>query len=229
MLRTKLFYGWILLVALTSCKSTHPTIFINQVCSPPCWENIQPGTTPKQDAFELLSRVSLIDKETITFRGGPTLIFDDELFFGFKSGDGKGIIYILDGKVADISFSGNLGITLGEVFEKLGEPEYVVNIPVYGGPPLQGTMRSGIQLINSKVGYGLIYFTEDLPTNRQNKIIPEITPTVITYFDPRIFDKFVDAGLFSFRQLNGADTRFYMKPWSGYGEINQKYPPATVK
>lgn len=229
---TKLWPILILLLVLVTVVWAwpNPTIFSDPVCAPPCWKNIQPGVTTLQQAYHILSELPEVDGDTVSIQREPWFIFTNIIHFEFKSRDVTGRVYIVNNLVVAIGFDGNMGITISEAFAFLGEPSYVINLPTYGGPPLHGTVSSGIIIINPTVGYRISYNTRDLSLSQklQGQIQPEIELDDIEYFSPAVYDEWIDAGYFSYLKLDGEQTREHLIPWDGYGDLALKYPQVEI-
>ncbi|MFO3796721.1 MAG: hypothetical protein ACK8QZ_05465 [Anaerolineales bacterium] len=110
------------------------TVFDNLVCEPPCWNNITPGQTTYEEAYNLLTKKAVVDgqikrwKYNIVFYYYPessTKPFDetkDEVSFRF---DKNGILQeIYFGKSSP-------KISLSYAVSRLGEPDYAIRKP-YG-------------------------------------------------------------------------------------------------
>lgn len=72
------------------------------------------------------------------------------------------------------------------------------------------------------------YDTRYLPGSRKGELNPENKLRVIFFFDPELYDHFLEAGYFSLLYLKEEETRKYMVPWDGYGSLEEKYPPANI-
>jgi hypothetical protein len=51
---------------------------------------------------------------------------------------------------------------------------------------------------------------------------------MIGFFDPMKYEALLEAGVFSMSYFDQEETLKYMRPWTGYGSIRQKYPPARI-
>lgn len=108
------------------------TVFDNLVCEPPCWNNIIPGQTTYEEAYNLLKKLAISDSQIYTkqWEGGGISFyhypvdsnkpFDDtkeEVLFRFKN-------RIL----VRIEFEGDNHprMSLNYVLSRLGEPDYAV-------------------------------------------------------------------------------------------------------
>lgn len=90
-------------------------------CGPPCWQNISPGETDMGDALEILSGL-----DSITIAGAT----DADIVFGYESGAPCcQIVSDDEGLVAGIVLQLAPQALVGEVIQKLGEPQYVTGMP----------------------------------------------------------------------------------------------------
>jgi hypothetical protein len=219
----------LLTMLISSCSKSSITILSAPTCSPPCWQNITPGKSSVEETKALLGDIALVDKNSIVVRGKPWDIFDEVIYFKLRSRGITADIYFLEGKVSMIVFSGDLDITLGKVVVEYGEPEYIANVPLYGGMPLAGTFSYGITAFESEQGLAFAYDTRDLPKKLKTEITPDIRITLFFYFDPGVFSKLLESGLFFRLQNGGIDAQKSLMPWTGYGNIEEKYPPAVIE
>jgi hypothetical protein len=227
-----IFSLWVLM-PLAGCGPNPVPILSNPTCQPPCWKNIRPGETTKEEAVSLLKELPEVDSTTIALNGKPWNIFEDIIYFGFKDSEVHGRVYISNDKAVFIEISrvGDLELdtTFGEAVNMLGEPEYIINIPISGGLPLAPKTNFIIIAIQPERGFGFDYDTRYLPGYQKAELLPENKLRGITFFDPAFFDQLLEAGFFSPGHLHSNETRKYMIPWEGYGALEEKYPPASVR
>jgi hypothetical protein len=198
-------------------------------CEAPCWFNVVPGETLKEEIVPILQAIPGIDPDSIGNRGFPIEIFDDVYFFDLhKSLEGE--IWLLDNRVSEILLTPkkngytkkySLGLTLGEIIDKYGEPDYVLLVRQLGPGllPISDAMHPIMVLINAERGIVTVYDAYYFPEKVRNLITADIKISYLKYFFPDDFDRLLEAGAFSF-----FDTRIKLQPWHGYGEypaINQ--------
>jgi hypothetical protein len=205
----------ILVVSIIGCEALpKPTdIFENPVCEPPCWENITPGITTKGDALKILSTISAVDQPIIDNNQNVPGYEDVIHFTLFNDLNRLGFIYILDGKVSNISFNYKLDLTIQEAIDLYGEPQSVLGI------------RSGeiyaIEFLNPHKGVAYGYY----PKNAATQIKPEDRIIDLTLFDPKTFELLLDNGIFSWHQMNAEEALKNMQSWEGFGNIDQYMTP----
>lgn len=203
--------------------------FTSSPCEAPCWYNIIPGETSKEDVVQILQNIPGINPDSIGNRGSPIKIFDDYFFFKWND-HVEGEIWILDNRVSEIILTPkvngyspkySLGLTVGEIIEKYGEPDYVLRVRQLGpGPlPISDAMHTFIVLINADRGIVIEYDTYYLPEKVRNLISSDIKISYLKYFYPDDFDRLLETGAFSF-----FDTTVKLQPWHGYGEYPEEDP-----
>jgi hypothetical protein len=198
---------------LVSCKPKPPGIFENLTCEPPCWEDISPGVTTKNDALVILSKIRAIDQPINHTQPVPG--FDEEIDFTlYKDINKMGFIDILNDRVTMIGFGYNrMGITLQEAIKLFGMPQSI--LIVHTGEIYSATFvdpQKGIEF-----GYYFRY--------NATEIMPGDEISDIAFFDPKQYQLFLDTGYFSYHQMNGDETIKRMRPWKGYGSITQYIAP----
>ncbi len=208
--------------------------FISSPCEAPCWFNVVPGETSKEEIVPILQTIPGIDPDSIGNRGFPVEIFDDEIFDDYYFFDWhnhiEGEIWLLDNRVSFIILTPktkgyvpkySLGLTVGDIIEKYGEPDYVLRVRQLGpGPlPISDAMHPFVALIYTEQGIAMEYDAYYLPERVRNLVTGDIKIFKLKYFFPGDFDRLLDIGGFSY-----FDTRIKLQPWHGYGEypeINQ--------
>jgi hypothetical protein len=223
-----IFYLMAVLV-INNCSTNSPSIIFSSTCKPPCWYEIEPGKTSEKDVISILNNISIVDANSILTHGNKWLIFDDIVYFTLQNKKISGEVFIINNKTAMITFYGDLNITFSDSIEEFGEPEFILNVPTYNGPPGAITNNDEIAALKPKSGIEVSYNTKDLPTVSRSELKPENMISLITYFDTALYNQLLDAGLFSMGFLNGIETQKYMVPWNGYGNIKIKYPSAIIK
>jgi len=221
----------LLLVILIGCKpiSKQSSIFSPQICKPPCWQNIYPGKSSLIDVVDILNKLDFVDPKTISTQGEPWAIFNDVVYATLQTGKIKAEIFFLGDKVSKINFSGTINMDFSQAIEELGTPEYIINIPLSGGMPLAPTSSFNIIAIIPEQGIGYSFDTRSVEGKLKKEIQPESMITKIFFFNPNDYEIILNAGLFSTPYLTGEETQKYMIPWTGYGSILEKYPPAIIK
>lgn len=197
--------------------------FISSPCESPCWFNIVPGETSKEEIVPILQTIPGIDQDSIGNRGYPIEIFDDYYFFNWHNHI-EGEIWLLDNRVSSIIFTPktngytpkySLGLTVGEIIDKYGEPDYVLRVRQLGpGPlPISDAMHPIKVLINTERGIVMKFDAYYLPEKVRNLVTADIEISYLEYFFSNDFDRLLEIGAFSY-----FNTRVKLQPWHGYGE-----------
>jgi len=205
------------------------SFYADLTCQLPCWQNIVPGVTTEEEALRILRNSASIDQQSLSTTGSAWLIFDDIIRFRSAPKNWHGEAYILDQKVAKINFWGNLNLKFGDAIKVNGEPKFVINIPTYRGPPGSPALGYSLIVIDPDRGIAYEFNTADLPELQRGELRPDTPIRLMTYFDPDKYDEFLEAKLFSMGFLGREGTLEYLVPWTGFGSIKSKYPPAPVQ
>lgn len=208
-------------------------MLLDSTCKSPCWKNIQLGETTKDEAISILKTLPEVDQTTTTLNGKRWNIFEEIIYFGLKDSEVVGRIYFSNGKASFIEIfhdsNGELSITFEDAISQLGEPQYIINIPISGGLPLAPNTSHIIIAVQPEQGFGYNFDTRNQPASQKGELRAENKLRAITFFDPEFFDQLLEAGFFSLGNFNASATRKYMVPWDGYGVLGEKYPPAAIK
>ena len=224
------------LFTLSACIPTKSTIFQDNSCSPPCWENITPGVTTN-------SELELLLQEKIFLP--PAQIYHDDYYDGFRnyyygmlSTQEEIVIALLQNTASFIYFSGlkdrrGLGITFGDAIRLFGEPEFIIVSQCAGIQKFLGIVRGPfeficISAISPQKG---VWFSSGYPLPDQYELSDlniifraDSEISEIAFFDPDQFEKLANKGRFSHLNFNSQQLRERLYPWAGYGDLDTKYP-----
>ena len=213
----------LLILTLASCTvlGTPPSILDDSSCDPPCWHEVMVGVTTGEEMLAILRELSIVDQNIAVL--SPWLIYDGGLnFYLYPNGFYKHNVVVdsrfFENNVAEISFCGDPGVSFGDVVERTGEPK---NMIILGSP----SGGSFVTAINEDIGVQFWYDTKNVSKSLRSEIAPEIPIDCLVYFDPEFYDERLEAGLVSMGHLNAEETLEAMRPWTGYGNLNEKYPP----
>lgn len=209
---------YILLVLLLTCAclSTDPntnSVLSISDCRLPCWNDIKPGFTTVEDAKAILENTKGIGKENVkTLYESVEIHFSVSLDSPGVDQETRGDVFSDGRTVRELWLVNNLGISLGDLSDEIGEPDYVISLPFTGG-------GNTIIIIyaNSGVSIQLSYETETIDS--KSEII------TLMLFDPADYYRLVSEGKFSQGGYNAEETQEIMYPWKGYGGIEESYPP----
>lgn len=217
-----------LLLSLLFLSGCHKISFLDlNSCQLPCWYGLEQGKTTQGELLSVLTQLPSIDQESVT-KGEPWGIFESQVFFQFRPMDTHGVAYFIDNKLVTIDIDGEINTTFGQMVDLVGEPDFIITTPLWGGIPLQPSMSYAVTAIYPEIGISFMYDTRSLPRRMQTEVSPDIPLDWISIFDTNIYDELIDAKLFGQSILSGEDTRKFMKSWDGYGPLLEKYPPAQI-
>lgn len=210
-------------VACSQTPATTDSILDISSCDLPCWNNITPGYTTGQDAVDILSGLSVIDRSSILVRDVPWNGFDSRIFYEINrpyrswGKDSHSEILILNDLVVMMDLCGDLHITIDEIIEKTGNPKHVITLGIIHGSTI-------VMLVNPKIGISYWYDMKDVSEEIRSQISPESEISCISLFDPKLYEMMLDASLFSMGHLDANETLKVAYPWDGYGDVLEKYP-----
>jgi len=227
----KRYFIFLTLFVSAGCQlfTPKPSLLDDLACPPPCWQNIVPGISTKQDALSTLAQLAFIDQKSIYAydpklvppKGTPIQVYDeiidsniasDGQFYSFLS------IYLLKDKVSVISFQLRIyDITLSEAITKLGEPESIVI------SPYRENLVFGF--VSPSVGVAFVYSTLGQSKKALSEVYPDARLESIYFFDPETYAQFLESRFLTFNQRDSDGTRAHLVPWKGYGAIKELYPP----
>lgn len=190
-------------------------------CKLPCWNDIVVGQTTEGKLLEILANLPDVDSESIQNNNQVWDIFDNQILFSFRQGWTlsqrprlRGYVDITDGIVSVLMFCGEINTTIGALAEVVGEPENIISgNNFYGG-------RTVILTLPSK-GVSFSYTTQ----LDNLEITPNTQLDCVQLFNPLLYEKMLEAKLFSAGYYNAEETLRVMYPWDGYGNLDEKYPP----
>lgn len=188
-------------------------------CQPPCWRGISPGQDDPYQIAQMLGAMQDINSESINFES------DDKdqvsaIYWHFQipSPDSTGTIYFEDKRVTAISILTVSSLKLGELFERLGEPEsYWAEI---GHREYNDYLR--VYLLYPRQGF-VADVIVDFETGDDHVTVKASTPVFqVTYFDAAKFETLLSTRILIDKVPNARTGR--MVPWAGYGaiQINQE-------
>lgn len=182
-------------------------------CNLPCWNGITPGVTPVEDAVEILKSTEGVGADNVNiFYQSVEITF--YLFLETPGIDKKvrGEIFS-DGKtVKELWLYNNLGVTFGDVFQEIGEPEYVISMPFIAG-------GDTINVIYANVGVSI-------EPSQDTEVIESKTEILtLRMFNPFDYEQLLENGSLSEGGYSTEETLKIMYPWKGYGNVEELYLP----
>ena len=213
----------LILLFIAACKTTSEDLSIleKSSCNLACWNGVVAGQTSEDDLLKILENLPDVDPETIRTTNQAWNIFDNQIYFSFHQGwtlsqrpKLRGEAYITNNIVSELTFCGDILITMGEIVKQIGEPESIISgNNFYGG-------RTVI-LVHSQKGVSFWYTTE----LDELEITPDTRIGCLRVFDPLLYEEMLEAKFFSNGYYNAEETLKVMYSWDGYGNLDEKYPP----
>jgi hypothetical protein len=208
---------------LAACgTSSGETSFLDKSsCKLPCWNDIVAGQTTEDEFLKILKNLPDVNQASIQNTNQSWNIYDNQIFFSFQQGwtlsqrpKLRGQAYITNHTVSDLSICGEIQTSMGKLVAEIGEPEHIISGNIIGGG------RTVILTYSQK---GVSYFFTTALDNL--KITPDTPIDCIEIFDPSLYEKMLQAGFFSGGGYNAEETLRVWYPWTGYGNLDEKYPP----
>jgi hypothetical protein len=114
------------LVSGCSCTPEQDTsLLTGGLCEVPCWHNITPGISDEDTVRAQLRDSPFVKKGTLQYDSTEQEGVLLAMFAWRDQGGDYNRIYLRDGKVLRIKIEIDYDLTLGEVVDKYGSPEYV--------------------------------------------------------------------------------------------------------
>ncbi len=193
-----------------------PSVLDNPLCAPPCWQNITPGLTTRQEALDIIKGYRYLQQGSLHDYAAPWQGFNDLIQTRLQLDPLTVVyfdIYLLDDKVADMSFQADWTLTLDQAITKLGEPTDILVAQAQG--------EQYVELILPTKGIAFGYSTVARPSWWHSRIEPDIRVNSIDFYSSEAYQPMLDAGSFSFGLLSTEETLRRMQPWNGYGDLSR--------
>lgn len=212
----------IMIFLLQGCIEEDKSNWISENdCDLPCWNGMIVGITTQDELLPIINRILILDQNRIILDGHAWEFFSGTSYFRYKERDINGVVYYINKIIENLTFSGELDTTFGDMVELVGVPDYIIVIPL-----LLPTTSLEVTAIYTTLGISYSYNTHTLPKRMRDQIGPDIPINYVMIFDPKIFDELIDASLFGQGYYNGEETRKSLRPWDGFGVLLEKYPAA---
>ncbi len=194
-----------------------PSIFEISNCELPCWEGLTTGATDFIEAKSIITENPHVIQRSLTEINTKYLFYENRLRFtvfdkwGYKT-EISTEIYFVDNIVSKIHLGGELGITLQEVIDKIGPPDYV--FADWGRPG-----KVYVNILFPEVGVHLVSIVED----EFGVLSKETLIQTLDIFDPQDYDKLLSSGEFHAGVYD--PEAMINHQWVGYGVIEDNYWP----
>lgn len=199
---------------LLGCKSIKANVIIDDSCPPPCWKEIEPGKTTKQEAVSILTKLAEVKQSSINT--WSIVNSNDSVQWKFlpRTGAKYGNIFIDNNIVFGLRFSPDNTLALEEAIKHLGSPESILTLYHHEEIPFVSIFvaypTKGIVLSLSINPYHI-----GEPVN----ITSDMNVEVVWYFNPDLYAKLMESNY-----IAGVDSNILIKgsrPWPGYGNITE--------
>lgn len=208
-----IFSSVIALMILVSCSGKPSLVLDDDTCIAPCWSNISPGETNKDDALNIVKQTEGIQQESIKEQQTFLPMNEDMVYWKFQGvKELNGDFSTHNDIVVMISFNFKEEIAIRDFFKKNGEPDYVY-LFLSKGPGAYLTVK-------------FIYQEEGICLSHQPSLFPFQDPREYRVRDTTLIgelfyiDPSIENGQTKIGCLRGLDANQYSKnlqKWSGYG------------
>jgi hypothetical protein len=214
---TLLLLALLLLFFLAACRrSPYPpregesTVLLNP-SAPPCWYDICPGETTKNEAMSILTAIPEVSPDIVDqYHENARSFVDWRFAYGIAEWSGR--FYYMDQTISHFSFNTQTTLNFGQAVESFGEPTYVL--------PFSTCKWLYVALIYPDDGLYLKYFDPRWVPGRRFELLPEEPVDEVILFHPAQFEELIT-------RIEGTNWLSYgyddilkiMQPWEGFGEI----------
>jgi len=213
----KTFFVLIIWVSLmvTACKPVTSSVIQDSSCSPPCWKEVVPGQTTRQEVLSILNALPEVDQSTI--RPMSVVNGNDSYYWDFipRTGDRWARVFINQDIVFAVNFfPDKKGLPLGTAIQYLGEPENILAIYNRAEIPFLA-----IYTIWQSKGIVLSSSIESYHRGERAEVNSETQVGAFWYFEPELFSELMVSMYIA--DINPDVLNQGIQPWMGYGEITQ--------
>jgi hypothetical protein len=179
-------------------------------CSLPCWNNITPGITTREEAIKIIRETAYIDQDSVKITGSVDFGGCLWRWKVFRRGMLPGLGW-QDGVVSEITLDLAFDLSIGEVITRFGPPE-AVRVSKGGGEVWNWV----INMFYPQAGIQLRIFTP----NFSNLIEPSTKVGDFVLYAPSSLEHRL-AEVYSNYDVDRIN-RLYTS-WKGYGDIRELY------
>jgi hypothetical protein len=117
----------LILLSISGCQqSKPPSVLDNNTCDLPCWNGIRLGVTTANEFEAKLNNLEIVQIDSILLNKGKWSIFENHSFFQITNSNIQSTAYFIEEKIVLLDFWGDLDITLEQIMDLVGEPEYII-------------------------------------------------------------------------------------------------------
>lgn len=215
-------------VTLSACQLTRSEVFSDQ-CLVPCWRNIEPGITHKEEALAIINEFTDILDNEIGF-GGTLEIFTSSIHFALQS-ETTVRVYFIDDVVALIRFERPSGISsFKKCIDKFGVPQKAARTFLYGpGSPIGATtaIHPWFFALYPQKGVVMGYDTYQI-LGASTSISANSEVSVIGFFDVNLYEDLLEGGFLVYLDISQEISIDDLFDWQGYGIFDELYPAKSA-
>ncbi len=199
-----------------SSESRISSIIQDNSCSPPCWEQISPGTTTRKEVEHLLGQISWVRRDSID--DAYTVFPGDSIkWLGSPTAaDDSGRIFFDNDIVTLITISPKSGVLkFSDLITKLGDPESIFIVNTRG----EKDIISILVLYPSK-GFAFLDYYE-FPNRTHESVIdvkPDEEVKQVWYGEPIRMNEYLTQGQIDLIPENLLKEG--IQPWTGFGKYS---------
>jgi hypothetical protein len=211
----RLSCGLLLSVLLISCSHRPSSVLQDSRCTMPCWGNMIPGRTSKEQALSILSTLGEVDTNSIKNYVSPN--YYDYVQWSFKpgSGDDFGQVYFVNDIISTIIIYPNKNsLSTEKAILKLGKPEKV--LAIYDAIEFKSWLS--IYLMSSRDGYVLFLEKDNFNPQNQAEIKPNNPVGAVFFIDPSSFEEVLMKN--QMLKIKSEDLLNNTQAWKDYGRIS---------
>ncbi len=192
-----------------------PSVVLSNVCTPPCWYRITPGAMNFNQVFEVINSMEFVNADTLSVEEDEETR-PSEIFWAFQrpAEDSTGAVFFEDDTAIAINILTINSLTLGDLFERFGEPE------TYWAEFGTGENREYAEVALFYPAKGFVAdVVIDIDYGASYAEIKASTPVFrVTYFDPSKLDALLETRILIDRPINARKGTF--QTWLGFGVIS---------
>ena len=202
---------------LVACRTMVSTIFQDNSCSAPCWNQITPGQTSIQEISSKLAKIQGVDSKSI--KSKSILNSNDGISFKFLPylREDAGELYSRGGIIETISFGIKKGkLSLSDALQQWGPPDRYISL--YYSKAERPYLATSIIYTSRGI---ILSTTQDMSAKDVPKFESYFPIQSIWYTDPAMTITPLSNGLLN--NIKMQDVSAGLKPWSGFGVIDYIY------
>jgi hypothetical protein len=192
-------------------RYSESVILVDTACQPPCWGGITPGESTADDVYHTLADARGVSFGSINERqaGGDTII-RTQWFFTAPAPDSSGVVFFRDNVATALRIHTPRSLRLGDVLEKLGEPDALWQHCAHSS----WLSFQQMVLIWREAGYIVqVDFNEACEPLPVDRLTPRSRVAAVVYFVPDELDELLERRILFLEQ--GETILDETRPWPG--------------